>query len=54
MEKYAWQASYYIWKHEGIRGFFKGLPIGLVQTPIATAVSLTVNDLVKKRLGWQS
>ena len=34
-------------RSEGVAGMFKGLSLNLVKNPIATAVSFTVNDLVK-------
>ena len=34
-------------RNEGIGGMFKGLSLNLVKNPIATAVSFTVNDVVR-------
>ena len=34
-------------RSEGLAGLFKGLSLNLVKNPIATAVSFTVNDMVK-------
>jgi len=42
----------FIFQNEGIRGVFKGISMNLVKNPIATAVSFTVNDLVKDALGY--
>jgi len=36
---------------EGIRGMYKGLALNLIKNPIATGVSLTVNDTIKDMLG---
>ena len=38
----------HILQQEGIRGFFKGFLVTMIKTPIATSVSLTLNDVVKK------
>lgn len=37
-------------REEGIRGMYKGLALNLIKNPIATGVSLTVNDTVKDLL----
>ena len=47
-------AARFILKTEGARGFYKGLVLALVKSPLAAAVSLTVNDYVKGTLGWKS
>ena len=39
-----------VWQHEGLMGMFKGLSLNLFKNPIATAVSFSVNDLVKDAL----
>ena len=39
-----------VFKHEGVRGMYKGLLLNLIKNPIATAVSFAVNDLIKDRL----
>lgn len=44
----------FIFVNEGWKGFFKGMTLGLIKTPIASAVSLTVNDIVKRYMGWNS
>ena len=36
-----------LFREEGLVGMFKGLSLNLLKNPIATAVSFTVNDLVK-------
>ena len=38
----------HILRNEGINGYFKGLGVTMIKTPIATSVSLTLNDIVKK------
>ena len=43
-------ALLHVARAEGIAGMFKGLSLNLVKNPIATAVSFTVNDLVKDTL----
>ena len=40
-------ALMHVARNEGLSGMFKGLSLNLVKNPIATAVSFTVNDLVK-------
>jgi len=37
-------------RNEGVGGMFKGLSLNLIKNPIATAVSFTVNDVVKEFL----
>ena len=44
------KALVHVGRSEGIAGMFKGLSLNLVKNPIATAVSFTVNDLVKDLL----
>lgn len=44
----------YIFVTEGYRGFLKGMSITMIKTPISTAVSLTMNDIVKKMFGVHS
>ena len=44
----------HIVQHDGIIGLYRGLGITLIKTPIATAVSLTINDLVKRYFGVNS
>ena len=44
------QALMLVARYEGIVGMFKGLPLNLIKNPIGTAVSFTVNDLVKEKL----
>ena len=39
-----------VFRDEGIMGLFKGLSLNLFKNPIATAVSFSVNDLVKDAL----
>jgi solute carrier family 25 protein 42 len=41
------RALVHVARSEGIAGMFKGLSLNLVKNPIATAVSFTVNDVVK-------
>ena len=41
------KALVHVGRTEGVIGLFKGLSLNLVKNPIATAVSFTVNDLVK-------
>jgi len=47
------EAIRWIYRNEGFVGFYKGLLLGLIKTPIGTAVSFSVNDTVKKFLGWR-
>ncbi|KAL1519810.1 hypothetical protein AB1Y20_023317 [Prymnesium parvum] len=42
-----------LFRHEGISGAFKGISLNLFKNPIATAVSFTINDLVKDLLGYR-
>ena len=44
------KALVHVARAEGVAGMFKGLSLNLVKNPIATAVSFTVNDLVKELL----
>ena len=44
------RALLHVARSEGVMGMFKGLSLNLVKNPIATAVSFTVNDLVKELL----
>jgi len=39
-----------LFRTEGVSGAFKGLSLNLIKNPLATAVSFTVNDLVKDLL----
>ena len=41
----------FIWKNEGMAGFYKGLSLGLIKSPLAIGVSFAVNDLVKLLFG---
>jgi solute carrier family 25 protein 42 len=43
-------ALLHIARTEGVPGMFKGLSLNLIKNPIATAVSFTVNDLIKDML----
>lgn len=43
-------ALMHVARAEGLTGMFKGLSLNLVKNPIATAVSFTVNDMVKDML----
>jgi len=42
----------HIWSTEKFRGLYKGISLNLVKNPLATAVSLGVNDMVKEHLGY--
>eukprot|EP00929_Paragymnodinium_shiwhaense_P078220 TRINITY_DN40508_c0_g1_i1.p1 TRINITY_DN40508_c0_g1~~TRINITY_DN40508_c0_g1_i1.p1 ORF type:complete len:176 (-),score=21.44 TRINITY_DN40508_c0_g1_i1:173-700(-) len=47
------QGIAHIWRNEGLaRGVFKGISMNLLKGPVATAVSFSVNDLVKEALGY--
>jgi len=46
----SFSAIFSVFKHEGVRGMYKGLLLNLIKNPIATAVSFAVNDLIKDRL----
>ena len=41
-----------IFRNEGLNGLFKGISLNLIKNPAGTAVSFTVNDLVKDLLGY--
>ena len=43
-------ALVFVFRSEGVMGMFKGLSLNLFKNPIATAVSFSVNDLVKDTL----
>lgn len=38
----------HILKNEGFKGYFKGLSVTMIKTPISTSVSLAFNDIAKK------
>ena len=44
----------YILKKEGFGGFYKGIWLALIKSPLAAAISLTTNDYIKEALGWRS
>ena len=48
-----WFVMKHLYNVGGIRIFFRGLPLGLIKTPIAISISLTVNDFVKDLFGWK-
>ena len=43
-----------IFRAEGLGGLFKGISLNLIKNPAATAVSFTVNDVVKDFLGYRA
>ena len=45
-----WGALIEVVRAEGVAGMYKGLSLNLVKSPVATAVSFAVNDLVKEML----
>eukprot|EP01084_Bolivina_argentea_P107524 192255_1 len=47
-------ATKYILKKEGIKGFYKGILLAMIKSPLAASISLTTNDYVKGTLGWKS
>ncbi len=47
------EAMRWIFINEGIRGFWKGLGLALIKSPLGISISFTVNDVVKYHLGWQ-
>ena len=49
-----WNAAKWIAKQEGIRGFYKGIILALIKSPLAASISLTTNDYVKNKFGWNS
>ena len=47
-----WRLLTSLYLREGVaNGLFKGLRLSLLVTPLQSAVGLTVNDLVRRRLG---
>jgi len=44
----------HILRYDGILGFYRGITITLLKTPWTTAISLTLNDVVKKSFGLSS
>jgi len=44
------QAIMMVFRQEGLKGMYKGLALNLIKNPLATGVSLTVNDCVKDML----
>eukprot|EP00485_Elphidium_margaritaceum_P000241 CAMPEP_0202695262 /NCGR_PEP_ID=MMETSP1385-20130828/8902_1 /ASSEMBLY_ACC=CAM_ASM_000861 /TAXON_ID=933848 /ORGANISM="Elphidium margaritaceum" /LENGTH=322 /DNA_ID=CAMNT_0049351261 /DNA_START=23 /DNA_END=991 /DNA_ORIENTATION=- len=50
----ALSATRFIYRNEGIRGFYKGIVLALIKSPLAASISLTTNDFVKSKLGWQA
>ena len=37
-------------RREGVRGLYKGIALNLIKSPVATAISFAVNDMVKDAL----
>eukprot|EP00483_Globobulimina_turgida_P005078 UN05088 len=44
----------FIVKNQGIKGFYKGIVLAMIKSPLAASISLTTNDYVKGTLGWKS
>ena len=50
----AFDAVKWIIRNEGVRGFYKGIILALIKSPLAASISLTTNDFVKSKFGWNS
>ena len=50
----AFDAVKFIAKQEGIRGFYKGIILAMIKSPLAASISLTTNDYIKSYFGWKS
>eukprot|EP01084_Bolivina_argentea_P214072 363479_1 len=42
----------FIVRNQGIRGLYKGILLAMIKTPLAASISLTTNDYVKQKMGW--
>lgn len=48
------EAVRWIMKTEGVRGFYKGIVLALIKSPLAASISLTTNDWVKGWFGYKT